>query len=205
MSERKRAPRREPDLDAVIRAAVDSLLRNGERGFRLEPIMEATGISRSSLYHHFGDRDGLIEAASVEIYFREVIDNMEWIVAGLEKAGSLAELKSEVSRLVRAIAAMPSDTRWNRLKILAACQHRPTLLRRLAEVQTEITDRYSMVLQSFVDRGWYRPGMQPREIASLMQGLTLARVVRDMDDDRLPDDEWVGMFENVLISMMVEG
>ena len=205
MSERKRAPRREPDLDAVLRAAVDSLLRNGERGFRLEPIMEATGISRSSLYHHFGDRDGLIEAASVEIYFREVIDNMEWIVADLEKVGSLPELKSEVSRLVRAIAAMPSDTRWNRLKILAACQHRPTLLRRLAEVQTEITDRYSRVLQRFVDRGWYRPGMQPREIASLMQGLTLARVVRDMDDDRLPDDEWVGMFENVLISMMVEG
>ena len=54
-------------------AAVESLLENGERGFRIEHIIEKTGISRSSLYLHFTDRDGLVEAASMEIFFREVV------------------------------------------------------------------------------------------------------------------------------------
>ncbi|MGA1366587.1 MAG: TetR/AcrR family transcriptional regulator, partial [Ilumatobacteraceae bacterium] len=48
------------------------LEKNGAVGFRLEDLIEQTGISKSSLYLHFGDRDGLI-AAALESAFSQII------------------------------------------------------------------------------------------------------------------------------------
>ena len=204
MSERKRAPRREPDLDAVLAAAVESLLENGERGFRLEPIMEKTQISRSSLYLHFGDRDGLIEAASAEIFFREFIENMEIILEALEKVTTPAELRAIVRPIVQAVADAKPDTRWHRLKIFAACQHRPELLKKMSDFQTGITDKYEAMFQRYVDQGLFRGDTDVREMASLVQGLTLARVLRDLDQDRGPDSAWVDMLVRIILSFIVE-
>jgi len=91
---RQRAPRREPDLDAVLEASVECLLENGERGFRIEQIIERTGISRSSLYLHFTDRDGLVEVASLEIFFREVVGNIDRTI---EAMGTVTTVGSAAS------------------------------------------------------------------------------------------------------------
>jgi len=47
---RKRAPRKTPNLDEVIEVAIELLLEHGEGGFRIEDVIERTGISKSSLY-----------------------------------------------------------------------------------------------------------------------------------------------------------
>jgi len=46
-----------------VLATVAILVESGESGFRIETLMERTGISKSSLYAAFGSRDGLIAAA----------------------------------------------------------------------------------------------------------------------------------------------
>ena len=64
----KRAPRKTPNLGEVIAVTSELLLKHGEGGFRIEDVLEKTGISKSSLYLHFGDRDGLIASAFVEMF-----------------------------------------------------------------------------------------------------------------------------------------
>ena len=201
---RQRAPRREPDLEAVLEAAVESLLENGERGFRIEHIIEKTGISRSSLYLHFTDRDGLVEAASMEIFFREVAENVNRTVSALNRVTTKEQARAVVRPLVEAIAAQPESTRWNRVMVLAASRYRDHLRDRLSTMQTELNDKLGAALERWAGLGLLRPGVDPREVASFIQVSTFGRVIRDLDTHRSPGDSWKDLMVSVHLSIIAE-
>ena len=54
---RQRSQRKTPDLDEILEVVIELVLQHGDSGFRIEELIERTGISKSSLYLHFGDRD----------------------------------------------------------------------------------------------------------------------------------------------------
>lgn len=190
MNDRKRAPRREPDLDAVLEAAVESLLQNGERGFRIEHIIEKTGISRSSLYLHFTDRDGLVEAASIAIFAREVSANIDRTIAAMARVTTVAEARAIIPPLVEAIALQPEQTRWNRIMVMAASRYRPSLHERMVAEQTNMNDQFAAELTRWKSLGLLREGIDPHEVASFIQANTIGRVIRDLDGNADPTDSW---------------
>jgi AcrR family transcriptional regulator len=51
------------DVGAVIDAAVDAFWRHGYAATSINVLTEATGLSRSSLYQRFQDKDGLFQIA----------------------------------------------------------------------------------------------------------------------------------------------
>lgn len=53
------------------------VFEHGEGGFRIEELIELTGISKSSLYLHFGDRDGLVGAALSAAYVEDITVNVD--------------------------------------------------------------------------------------------------------------------------------
>lgn len=201
---RQRAPRREPDLDAVLEAAVESLLAHGERGFRIEHIIEKTGISRSSLYLHFTDRDGLVEVASMEIFFREVVENVDRTIAALNSVTTKEQARAVVRPLTDAIAAQPESTRWNRVMVLAASRYRDRLRDKLTATQTELNDKLTAALQRWADLGILRPGLDPREVASFIQVNTFGRVIRDLDSNRSAGESWKDVMVLANLSFIAE-
>lgn len=201
---RQRAPRREPDLAAVLEAAVESLLAHGERGFRIEHIIERTGISRSSLYLHFVDRDGLVEAASAEIFFREVYASVQRTVDAIDSVHDVSGARAIVAPLVDEIAAKPETTRWNRLMVLAASRYRVGLWRRLAVMQTEICDVLTASLERWRGLGILREGIEPRELAAFIQSSVFGRVIRDLDDRSAPVEAWKALTVTVFTSVIAE-
>jgi len=60
------------DVDEAVRAARAVFWRQGYEGTSLPDLEEATGLNRSSLYHAFGSKRGLFDAA-VDSYLNEVI------------------------------------------------------------------------------------------------------------------------------------
>ena len=60
------------DADEVIRSARAVFWRQGFEGSSLPDLEQATGLNRSSLYHAFGSKRGLFDAA-VDSYLDEVI------------------------------------------------------------------------------------------------------------------------------------
>jgi TetR/AcrR family transcriptional regulator, copper-responsive repressor len=51
------------DEASVIAAAIEVFWRNGYASSAISDLTEATGLSRSSLYERFGDKDGLFQEA----------------------------------------------------------------------------------------------------------------------------------------------
>jgi AcrR family transcriptional regulator len=64
------------DEAAVIEAAVRVFWRHGYAAASISDLTEATGLSRSSLYQRFGDKDGLFQAA-LATYVERVLKRMQ--------------------------------------------------------------------------------------------------------------------------------
>jgi TetR/AcrR family transcriptional regulator, copper-responsive repressor len=64
------------DESAVIAAAVQVFWRHGYAAASISHLTEATGLSRSSLYQRFGDKDGLFREA-LGAYLKRVLRRME--------------------------------------------------------------------------------------------------------------------------------
>ena len=57
-------PRSEQAHQAALDATVDLLLASGVEGVTLEEVAARSGVAKSTLYRHFGSREGLITAAA---------------------------------------------------------------------------------------------------------------------------------------------
>lgn len=68
------------DEGAVIAAAVNVFWRHGYAAASINDLTEATGLSRSSLYQRFGDKDGLFREA-LEAYTERLLRRMNAVQA----------------------------------------------------------------------------------------------------------------------------
>lgn len=69
MGEEKSRRRRRTSASArreILDAAERQLMQNGPDGLRLQAIAADLGISHSSILHHFGSRDGLLDALAAD-------------------------------------------------------------------------------------------------------------------------------------------
>jgi len=185
---KKRAPRKTPDLAAVIAVTTQLLLEHGEGGFRIEDVIEKTGISKSSLYLHFGDRDGLVAAAYAELFTIDTNRNISQAIAAFSTVKSHEQLDSIIGLLVEALVQTPADVRWNRIDVLAAARHRPEFLARITEAQTRMNSALAEVFRVQQELGNARKDMDPREMAVLIQAVSFGRLFRDIDSRMKKDD-----------------
>lgn len=185
---KKRAPRKTPDLAEVIAVTTQLLLEHGEGGFRIEDVIERTGISKSSLYLHFGDRDGLVAAAYAELFTIDTNRNISQAIAAFSTVESYEQLDSIIGLLVEALVQTPGDVRWNRIDVLAAARHRPEFLARITEAQTRMNSALEEVFRVQQALGNVRKDMDPREMAVLIQAVSFGRLFRDIDSRMKKDD-----------------
>jgi len=180
-SVRRRSPRRAPDLDAVVAVACELLLAHGEGGFRIDELLERTGISKSSLYLHFGDRDGIIAKACVEIFARQVTRNIESIIALMGRCTTQDELLKSMELMIDAVIRQEDDVRWNRVMVMAAARHRPALWAELGKVQAAMNLAIAEQIEDLRSRGLMASTGDARELALFVQFSTFGRIFRDLD------------------------
>jgi AcrR family transcriptional regulator len=187
----KRAPRKTPNLDEVIAVSIELLLQHGEGGFRIEDVIERTGISKSSLYLHFGDRDGLVGAAYVEQFTTDTNRNITQALLAFEDVKTQEQLEALLPAFVQTLAQVSHTVRWNRLDVLSAARHRPEFMSRIVEAQTRLNSALAEAISAQQKLGNVRSDISAREMAVLIQGVSFGRIFRDldskMDRDNLSD------------------
>src|SRR5450755_2157590 len=57
-----------PVMRTVLEAVIERLNDGDESLIRIPEICEATGVNYGSVYHHFGSRDGVIDAAYHQMF-----------------------------------------------------------------------------------------------------------------------------------------
>lgn len=85
------------DEAAVLRAATGVFWRHGYANASVSDLTEATGLSRSSLYQRFGDKDGLFNE-SLQLYTDRVTTRMKSTRAHTSQASVEALLREFLPR-----------------------------------------------------------------------------------------------------------
>jgi AcrR family transcriptional regulator len=79
---------------ALLVAAIEEIARKGTRGLRVEEVAKRAGVSPALIYHHFGDRSSLLQAALEHI--GEQADAYTAHVGGTSRVNLLAVLVDEI-------------------------------------------------------------------------------------------------------------
>ena len=205
---RQRAVRRTPDINEILGVTLELLERDGESGFRLEDLMQRTGISKSSIYLHFGDRDGLL-AAALSKKFSEIVQES---LSGLELLlNNVSDPRSMRDALQAATAFVTSPDRFkNRLDravIIAGTRGRAAFADELAKAQTALTDRMMVLLLDAQERGLVRLRHSPRTVAQMIQAVTFGRIVAELEQHPSPESvqSWISMVTELLDILLFDG
>jgi AcrR family transcriptional regulator len=196
--------RAEPTVQALVDATIDMLEERGEAGLRIDELLEVTGVSRGSLYHHFGGREGLIDAAMVVQFGRLVSTDLDRLDSALlaaatpeEMLENLRAVTTEVQQPERAIG------RLRRAAIIGTSATRPRLAAALADEQQRLTDRFEELVTELQRRGWVRDDLDPRAIAVFVQAFTIGQMLTEIDNKPVPTDRWLEVVSTVIFDALI--
>jgi AcrR family transcriptional regulator len=126
---RTQAERTEATRTVLIAAARRLFTEHGYDGVGTEEIVRAAGVSRGALYHHFGGKPGLLEAAYEQLE-AESTERVARIVLGSELESPLEAMKAGVEAFLDecaepelqriALHDAPAVLGWDRWREIAA-------------------------------------------------------------------------------------
>ncbi|MEY2627319.1 MAG: hypothetical protein RJB08_1078 [Actinomycetota bacterium] len=196
--------RAEVTVNAVIESAIRAIEAGGEASVRIDDILQETGISKGSLYHHFGGREGLIAAARVTQFSRFIAEDAARVREALLKTKSLEEFIAVTSALVEiGSAAERERARLNRLSVISSSYGRPELREALAVQQHSHTEAIAEAIRYGQQMGWLRTDVDARAVSVFVQGYNLARVLLDLDTEPVSIANWEQVVRVALGSFFV--
>lgn len=177
-------------VSLVIDAARRAMKRAGESAVRVQEISSETGVSIGSIYHHFGDREGLIRAAYVGQFSEAVKADVERLRTWSVKIHSTDDLRAHYDEMLSFLAKhfelMPLA---ERAAIVGSALGRKDLREAIAEAHTRLTDGLTEVMQNLAKAGVLKPHLVPRAAAQVILGLLHGRVLAELDNDTSTSDE----------------
>lgn len=178
-------------VDLVIAETKGALARGGETGVRIQEISKATNVSIGSIYHHFGDRDGLIRATYVHQFASSVREDIGSVRRFMAKMHSVQEIIEHYDEMIQFLVShfgrLPAS---QRAAIIGNTTGRPLLRSALAEVQNELANGLTEVMALLQERQMLKPHISPRAAAVMALGMLHGRVIAELDTNPVGDFEW---------------
>lgn len=187
----------------MLERAVTVLEDEGEQAIRVRDVAAAAGVRYSAVDHHFGGRDGLIEAAHLESYRRDLSMSMVEATAAFDAATTSTEFVSIVEAIVvQNMGAARAPARRRRAIALGAAATRPQLALRLRELESDYVAAFSRMLENPRRAGWIAPDLDIRAFATLYIGFVSSRFIIEMAPGGADGDAWNTMLVRALIAAL---
>ena len=186
-------------MSRILEHARRELDEFGPVKFNIMRVIEESGVSKSSVYHHFGGRDGVISAVEVQRLIDERVANNALLAQILASVNSGEEcLEIIETGLHLASNATGRKNRLRRIAVVAAAQHIPVLTESLAE-ESRIADiALTEMLTGAQDRGLINPTESLEDIARYMASMFIGRSALDTYKSEEFDAAWIRMSMGVL-------
>ena len=192
---KRRSPRPAKDMHPTKRALIDTVVAMLDQmpveQVTCDAVLDASEISRGSLYYHFVDFGDLVEHALALRFSRSVDELIAQFQGSLASAHSADEFRQ--SWLALAVALHdPSGTRqrFDRTVPYAAAASSERFRTMLGVEQQRLTDAHAEVLRSAQDRGWISKEFDAESLSVLMQAFALGSVIDDVTPRRTSTRGW---------------
>ncbi|MEY3072686.1 MAG: hypothetical protein RLZZ353_882 [Actinomycetota bacterium] len=201
-----RAERSRDTRDRVLSVALEQLERGGEAAVRIDEIHLRSGVSIGSIYHHFGDRDGVIAAAQLRRFSRYAEAEIASLADVVREARDREQFRRALLQLAKGShSALRRGVRWGRLAVMASTVGRDDLRDDVAHLQTRLTDGFQAHVAQGQARGFFRGDLDARAIAAFVEAWTLGLALNDLDDREVPEAAWLAVVAVAIDALLGEG
>jgi AcrR family transcriptional regulator len=179
-------------MQAVLDEVCEQLMVTDESLIRIPDVCKATGVNYGSVYHHFGSREGVIDAAYNVLFSKLAEEDIQVLRDISDTATTLDEYITSLAPLVERFSSGPDrlKRRSIRVRIVAASITRPELKVLIGLTQTRLTDELIRLVQFGQDRRWLRNDLSARSIAVALQVLTFGRILDDVSLNPIDTKDW---------------
>lgn len=157
----------------------------------VDEVLRLSGVSRGSLYHHFGDFPGLIQATLLQRFSV----NVDADAAALEKLARDATSKQDYWERIRKLSSITqvperAPVRAERARLISLASSDEDFAAALAKEQQRVTDAMAHAVAAAQAKGWVDEHLSPRAIAVFLQAYSLGRAVDDVSAEHLENSQW---------------
>jgi AcrR family transcriptional regulator len=172
-----------PTAQALVDLAIISLESGGESAVRVDTIVKQAGVSITSLYHHFGDRHGLIEAAQAQRFLQVFAQNSASMAQVLDEVQSKDDLVKVFRDAVALLQGPRNRTlRATRSSILGGALVNESLLKRISVIQNGQVKEFATTILRLQEIGVIRKDISPDAISFWIIGTIYGRILSEVDD-----------------------
>lgn len=188
-----------PTKKSLVDAACELLegLRADE--IQVDEVLQHSGISKGSLYHHFEDFAELIETSLVTRFVIGADRDLAYLTTIFETSTSQNDLLAKLEIVTeRTQSEANKARRFERAEVLARSQRNPRLQTLLAREQQRVTNEFTELVKLGQQKGWFRQDISASAVAVLIQAYTLGRLIDDIAEHPIQVSDWNCLINEVL-------
>jgi AcrR family transcriptional regulator len=182
-----------PTATLLLDTAVELLDSVSIDGLTIAMILERSGVSYGSLYHHYADISDLVEQAVVHRFTRRTKQSLDAVRALLDSTDSTDFRQRAEDLIIESVSPERRQNRLERAEVIGALQGRPRLVEKIARAQQEITDAQAEIFQKLQQRGWMRSDVDPVAQSAFVQAVILGRVIDDISEQPIDRERWIAV------------
>lgn len=184
----------------LLDAAVSIIDKEGVEGIRIRDIAAAAGVREPSVYHFFGSREGLVEAALTERFTVQQSEMFHAFGEGLLKCRTQDEFIAHVhSVLNESYSEKRAKIRSIRADVIGSAQSRPDLKNSVNEILLTSFSEFSRYIQDAQIRGWVDPQLDSLAFAAWVAGTLNGRIYIEMNPEAYDIRVWQQMTTNAVM------
>lgn len=164
-----------------------------------DEVLERSGVSKGSMYHHFEDLQELVETAQIFRYSKWIDGSIDFLASYVATARTKKELREALLKLtVVTQADERKDARAERAQALAACFNNPRMAKQMGDETQRLTDSIADVTEEVKNKGLFRPDVHAQALATFIQAYTLGKLVNDYNPTAVREDDWNQFIMNIV-------
>lgn len=169
----------------LLECAIAAIEEGGEAGLRVQEVAREAGLSVSAIYHRFGSRQGLVEAAQERRFIDTWGDTVRRDLTGLEMVITTAkdpeQLRSMLSKMGDNVAsAERAPGRVKRMTIIGSAVNQPGLRQTIADFYRDFGDATAKLHRQAMDEGLFRADFDPQVAGAWVHAQLFGRVTGDI-------------------------
>lgn len=193
-----------PTKKLLVETVVNLLDSKKPNEILAEEVLEISGVSKGSMYHHFEDLQELVETAQLIRYSKWIDASIQFMTTYVLGATNREDFVDSLRKLTELTqAADRKGARAERALALAACFENPRMAKAMGLETQRHTDALADIIHEVQNRGLVREDVDSKAVALFIQSYTLGKMVNDYNPTPVSDEVWINLITDMAIRTYV--
>ena len=188
-----------PTKELLLMTVVKLLETKTPEELNSDEVLELSGVSKGSLYHHYQDFPELIEEALVFRFGQFVDRSVSMLTTAMTSSRSREQLLQQVKEVTKVTQSEAlKANRFERVGAIDKAIRQERMAKKLGEEQERLTQALADLFRESVEKGFGDPTIDPRAVSIMVQAYTLGKVVDDFTPNHVDPDKWTDLIDLIL-------